>query len=354
MKFRNKHGEKFRGSTIKFCGRYLLQCEKCPIFPMLQVDPSQNVRGACDDWITRNPHEAARLMGFEVVEEEEKPTEDIFLRFLREFQKELGNRFKGVDFWDVWANISGTAAWKDALIVSSQKHMPEVFALWDKLDWWVSDLLDSWLIDCAKYIGLIHDDTEKEVGTVECPICGKEFDIHLKEDDTENAVEGMCCDCAHGGPCCSWDENENCQHRKEDGACWVPYTKEEANMEKPRICEVLGVEPKEEFDAGPYKDAYVDLCGTIRTNVGTLMDADRVCELINHPDRIIRKPRWTQQEVERAKNLLEVVGPAELRKVVDMVTMKVDGKIIYLRKDAFPSLKNEMVVTLDEIIGGAQ
>ena len=77
-------------------------------------------------------------------------------------------------------------------------------------------------------------------------------------------------------------------------------------------------------------------------------------QAINHPDRIIHKPRWTQQEVERAKNLLEVVGPAELRKVADMVTMKVDGKIIYLRKDAFPSLKNEMAVTLDEIIGGAQ
>lgn len=54
------------------------------------------------------------------------------------------------------------------------------------------------------------------------------------------------------------------------------------------------------------------------------------------------------------KNLLEVVGPAELRKVADMVTMKVDGKIIYLRKDAFPSLKNEMVVTLYEIIGVLQ
>ena len=54
------------------------------------------------------------------------------------------------------------------------------------------------------------------------------------------------------------------------------------------------------------------------------------------------------------KNLLEVVGPAELRKVADTVTMKVDGKIIYLRKDAFPSLKNEMVVTLYEIIGGAE
>lgn len=66
------------------------------------------------------------------------------------------------------------------------------------------------------------------------------------------------------------------------------------------------------------------------------------------------KPRFTQQEVERAKNLLDVVGPAELKKVADMVTMKVDGEIIYLRKDAFPSLKNEMAVTLDEIIGGAE
>ena len=65
-------------------------------------------------------------------------------------------------------------------------------------------------------------------------------------------------------------------------------------------------------------------------------------------------PRFTEQEVKRAKNLLDVVGPAELRKIADMVTMKVDGKIIYLRKDAFPSLKNEMAVTLDEIIGSVE
>ena len=50
----------------------------------------------------------------------------------------------------------------------------------------------------------------------------------MKFRKESNAVEGMCCDCAHGGPCCSWDENEDCQHRKEDGTCWVPYTKEEA------------------------------------------------------------------------------------------------------------------------------
>lgn len=74
----------------------------------------------------------------------------------------------------------------------------------------------------------------------------------------------------------------------------IDQFKKEANMDKPRICQVLGVEPKEKFDAGSYKDAYVDLYGTIRTNIGTLMDADQVCNIINHPDRIIRKPQWTK------------------------------------------------------------
>ena len=47
-----------------------------------------------------------------------------------------------------------------------------------------------------------------------------------------NAIEGMCCDCAYGGPCCAWDENEDCQHKKENGTCWVPYTKGEANLDE--------------------------------------------------------------------------------------------------------------------------
>lgn len=51
-------------------------------------------------------------------------------------------------------------------------------------------------------------------------------------DVVEDAVEGMCCDCAHGGPCCSWDENEDCQHRKKAGTCWVPYTEEDSNMDQ--------------------------------------------------------------------------------------------------------------------------
>lgn len=37
------------------------------------------------------------------------------------------------------------------------------------------------------------------------------------------AVEGMCCDCDHGGPCCDYSENEQCLYHKPDGSCWTPY-----------------------------------------------------------------------------------------------------------------------------------
>ena len=142
--------------------------------------------------------------------------------------------------------------------------------------------------------------------------------------------------------------------------------KEEDNMDKPRICEVLGVKVDEEWTVSGNDIAIYRVSGGVALEYampkyngdgyGEWIPAGMPClvDFINHPDRIIRKPRWTQQEVEIVKNLLEVVGPAELRKVADMVTMKVDGKIIYLRKDAFPSLRNEMVVTLYEIIGGAE
>lgn len=135
---------------------------------------------------------------------------------------------------------------------------------------------------------------------------------------------------------------------------------EEASMEnqKPRICEVLGVEPKEKFDAGSYKDAYVDSFGIIRTNIGSRMDADRVCELINHPDRIIRKPRWTEQEVEIAKVLYD------FRRSESVVIGRNKGGALWWRdgdsaegilpNKLFPSLNECNSVKLSEIYGGAE
>ena len=139
----------------------------------------------------------------------------------------------------------------------------------------------------------------------------------------------------------------------------VEDEKEEANMDKPRICEVLGVEPKEKFDAGSYKDAYVDLYGTIRTNIGTLMDADQVCNIINHPDRIIRKPRFTQQEVESAK-IISVLFPeathiGRLRGSNALIIIGADnGWIANIENSLFQEIKSGQSVTLDEIIGGVE
>ena len=144
--------------------------------------------------------------------------------------------------------------------------------------------------------------------------------------------------------------------------------KEEANMDKhigdvteivrPRICEVLGVEPEEKFNAGLYKDAYVDLLGIIRTNIGSVMDAVQVRDLINHPDRIIRKPRWTEQEVELAKVLYD------LRRSESIVIGRNKGGALWWRDgdsaegilphNLFPTLSECNCVKLDEIIGGAE
>lgn len=260
MKFRSKTGEvalTIEQALEQFCDSKK-DCDYCEL-----REPVQQYKGTkrpCHEYARANPHEAARLMGYEVVEDEP-------------------------------------------------------------------------VSDCN---GLNE-------GTNCTPVKG--------EANTANAVEGMCCDCAHGGPCCSWDENEDCQHRKKDGTCWVPYTKEEANMDKPlkdwTFSEVQEYCKKQRNTS--------ERCSSCKIKKFCDKYLGKKGESASPKYWDLSEPsRWTEQEVERAKNLLEVVGPAELRKVADMVTMKVDGKIIYLRKDAFPSLKNEMAVTLDEIIGGAQ
>ena len=33
-------------------------------------------------------------------------------------------------------------------------------------------------------------------------------------------IEGMCCDCKHGGPCCDYRENIECDYYRMDGSCW--------------------------------------------------------------------------------------------------------------------------------------
>ena len=185
-----------------------------------------------------------------------------------------------------------------------------------------------------------------------------------------NAVEGMCCDCAHGGPCCDWSENEDCQHKKEDGTCWVPYTKEEANVDKPKICEVLGVDPDEEWTVSGNDIAIYRVSGGVAleyampkyngSGYGQWLPVGMPClvDFINHPDRIIRKPRFTQQEVEFArlfnaacKNVVWIQRNDE-KTLVWVVEYSNEEYRLPFR--LFPSIQPGQSYTLDEIIGGAQ
>lgn len=126
-------------------------------------------------------------------------------------------------------------------------------------------------------------------------------------------------------------------------------------MDKPRICEVLGVDVDEVFtiETPVRKSTYcrIDEEGKIyNTCIETL------CYAINHPDRIIRKPRWTKQEVERAKAIKLIYPNAEKLELIPCaIRVYTDiGAIAYLHADLFPSMKNGQISTLDEIIGGAE
>lgn len=137
--------------------------------------------------------------------------------------------------------------------------------------------------------------------------------------------------------------------------------KKGANMDKPRICEVLGVDVDEVFtiETPVRKSTYcrIDEEGKIyNTCIETL------CYAINHPDRIIRKPRWTEQEVERAKAIKVLYPVVKTLAYVDIV-----GQTFYMYDDednykgsldnldeTFPTLRSIRRATLDEIIGGAQ
>ena len=148
----------------------------------------------------------------------------------------------------------------------------------------------------------------------------------------------------------------------------------EANMDKPRICEVLGVEVDEEWTVSGNDIAIYRVSGGVALEYampkyngdgyGKWLPAGMPClvDFINHPDRIIRKPRFTQQEVERAKAIKVLYPVVKTLAYVDIV-----GQTFYMYDDednykgsldnldeTFPTLRSIRRATLDEIIGGAQ
>ena len=142
----------------------------------------------------------------------------------------------------------------------------------------------------------------------------------------------------------------------------------EANMDKPRICEVLGVDSDEEWTVSGNDIAIYRVSGGVALEYampkyngdgyGKWLPAGMPClvDFINHPDRIIRKPRWTEQEVERAKAIKVLYPEADSLDECDPQVKVLNTKFVMATLDTalFPSLRPSETVTLDEIIGGAQ
>lgn len=137
--------------------------------------------------------------------------------------------------------------------------------------------------------------------------------------------------------------------------------KEEDNMNKPRICEVLGMEVNQNFQFNDFpfdevKSYFIGTDGEIRNVHGGEVASSELCYIINHPDCIIREPRWTEQEVERAKAIKMLYSEAESIEMYGFGIRVFNRKLVIaiLDPSLFPSLRQNEIITLDEIIGGAE
>lgn len=137
-------------------------------------------------------------------------------------------------------------------------------------------------------------------------------------------------------------------------------------MNKPRIAQVLGVEVGEEFtydfganqvNRGAFK---IGADGKRYYKTGDLWNPcyneDDLAVIINHPDRIIRKPRWTEQEVELFRAIQVLYPKAEyVERIKDSGVIGLSnntcGWIPDIDKDLFPSLCPGESVKLSEVCG---
>lgn len=106
-----------------------------------------------------------------------------------------------------------------------------------------------------------------------------------------------------------------------------------------RMHEILGVEPGEVFcfDSEKYKYMVSDQGYLLYDKFGVgwadVMSIDRLTEIINHPDRIVRKPRLTLKQISKLKALYELDMRWLIRTSVVLAThgepTKIKGSWVY-------------------------
>lgn len=198
-------------------------------------------------------------------------------------------------------------------------------------------------------------------------------EVEIDQFKKEANMDNPCIGCDVGWGSISSAGSMSCRDECERLKAWEAKKK----VDKPRICEVLGVEVDEEWTVSGNDIAIYRVSGGVALEYampkyngdgyGKWLPAGMPClvDFINHPDRIIRKPRWTEQEVEDATHLKKIL---DSRKIGCLARVQ-DGELflcdnygnsesvfssISLCPDMFQSLHPGKIVTLDEIIGGAE
>lgn len=130
---------------------------------------------------------------------------------------------------------------------------------------------------------------------------------------------------------------------------------------KPRIAEILGVEVGERFSLMGFLPHYVKFWiksdGTFETEPPRIPNSSvALLRAIEQPCFVIRKPRWTEQDVEDAKAIRRILPEArDIDRVTETMTIvrDMDGFcLLTLQKDMFPNVKEGQTVKLADIAGG--
>lgn len=123
--------------------------------------------------------------------------------------------------------------------------------------------------------------------------------------DRETCASCPLCEPTGMGSCAEWVNNNPRQAAEMMGY--------EA-VDQPRICEVLGVEVGERFRVDYPKGLtawlHINEDGFVERDGGAnrLKIGNSVAWAVNHPDKIIRKPRYTEDEVHLARQLCKSCG----------------------------------------------
>ncbi len=131
---------------------------------------------------------------------------------------------------------------------------------------------------------------------------------------------------------------------------------------KPRLAEVLGVEVGEKFNimGAPNNPYFISGFGWL-VDKNDYIITNWISRIINDPELIKRRPRWTEQEVEDAKNIIRMFGEYRypyVIKTMDGLPYLSDNLetlamyTINLKPEIFPSLKCGETVKITNIIGG--